>query len=178
MESLLSSPIIARVVSNDDVDGSKSVESFNAMKNANDKGNGDGQRSRGVFTASVSETVRPIVDVSERGEEQILQKIATSSRRSSSVDCCGDSHARATTVSQIDKGLSSINTMRQPTYNDDSDFYYRSRPSSYVNRQFGPGDVINQEYYVLKTNYERRMSSLSMGSAKPSRRERYLSGEE
>jgi hypothetical protein len=112
---------------------------------------------------STTESVR-LVDDSELGQRR-TRKVT-----SRSYDC--DSHARATTVSQIEKGFS-VDTMRQPTY-DDSDY----RPRQY--KPSGPFDVAHQDYYVHQkySKVERRMSSLSMGSAKASRRERYLSTEE
>jgi hypothetical protein len=114
-------------------------------------------------TFVTTESVR-LVDVSEQGEG--------GTRKVASRNCDCESNAKATTVSQIDKGFS-VDTMRQPTYDDSDCQMGQSKPT-------GPFDVIHHEYYVHQRNckIERRMSSLSMGSAKASRRERYLSSEE
>jgi hypothetical protein len=112
---------------------------------------------------ATTESMRPI-DVSERGDEQGGRTF-----NSRIYDC--DSQAKSTTVSQIlDKGFP-VGTLGQST------LLTQQAPH---NKQSGPFDSINQDYYVHPKicKKERRMSSLSMGSARASSRERYLSVEE
>ena len=116
------------------------------------------------LAGATAESVQPI-DVSERCDH------VRSNLHSRSLDC--DSHAKATTVSQIDKGYS-VGTLEQRTV-DDTDV-----PQSRSCKEMDPLDSIHQEYYVHPkiSVKERRMSSLSMGSARASRRDRYLRADE
>ena len=146
---------IARVVSHDE----KTSESIEGTSNQWIRD------PRSEYGACVTtESARPI-DVSER-DEQGRRKFV-----SRSFDC--DSHAKATTVSQIDKCYSD-GTIGQPTLDD-----FEARQARGC-KQPGPLDSIHHEYYVHPklSKKERRMSSLSMGSARASRRDRYLSVEE
>ena len=120
---------------------------------------GDQRSVDGVGAATLS--VRPI-DVSERDDEQ-----GSRTFHSRGYDC--NSQDEAPTESQtIDKGYS-VGTL------DCNDIQQTSS-----SKQPGPFDSTNQEYYVHPKlcKKERRMSSLSMGSARASSRERYLSVEE
>ena len=112
---------------------------------------------------ATTESVRRI-DVSERDDEHGKFNLR-------SCDC--DSQAKATTVSHIDKG-SSVETLGQTA------LYDKDLQQARYRKQMGPFDSINQDYYVHRKlcKKERRMSSLSMGSARASSRERYLSIEE
>lgn len=150
-----SSSVIARVVSHDE-------KTFEITEDTSYQWVRDQRSVDGACVAT--ESVRPI-DVSERDDQENRKS------NSRSYDC--ESHAKATTVSQIDKGYS-VGTVGQPTL-DDNDI----RQARYC-KQPGLLDAIHQEYYVHPKlcKKERRMSSLSMGSARASRRERYLSVEE
>ena len=150
-----SSSVIARVVSHDEkMSETTEGASYQWIRD-----------QRSVDAECVTpESMRPI-EISERDEKENNKSF------SRSYDC--DSHAKATTVSQIDKGYS-VGTVGQPTI-DDNDV----RQALYC-KQPGLIDSTHQEYYVHPklSKKERRMSSLSMGSARASRRERYLSVEE
>jgi hypothetical protein len=146
--------VVVRVISHDD----KASEAPDAASNL---WNGDQQSV--AEAGSTTESVRPI-DVSERDDEQGSRNL-----HSRIFDC--ESHAKATTVSQIiDKGFS-VGTLGQST------LLMQEAPHG---KRAGPFGSINQEYYVHPKlcKKERRMSSLSMGSARASSRERYLSVEE
>lgn len=148
--------MVLRVVSHDD----KMSEALDATSNLWV----GGQHSTDEACAA-TESVRPI-DVSERDDEQDCGKFI-----SRSYDC--ESHAKATTVSQIEK-VCSVATVGQPSTDDKGVQQLR------YYKQQGPFDSIHHEYYVHPKicKKERRMSSLSMGSARASSRERYLSVEE
>jgi hypothetical protein len=132
---------------------------------SNDVADGPWSGDQLSLAGATTESVQPI-DVTERCDH------VRSNLYSRSLDC--DSHAKATTVSQIDKGYS-VGTLGQRTV-DDTDI-----PQSRSCKEPDPLDSIHQEYYVhpkLFSVKERRMSSLSMGSARASRRDRYLRADE
>ncbi len=131
---------------------------------SNDVADGPWSGDQLSFAGATDESVQPI-DFSERYEHE------RSNLYSRSLDC--DSHAKATTVSQIDKGYS-VGAHGQPTV--DGTDAQQSRSS----KEPDPLDSIHHEYYVHPklSVKERRMSSLSMGSARASRRDRYLKADE
>jgi hypothetical protein len=156
--SMKSPQVISQVIS---LDESQSMHSTHGESNPC----GEVQLSSTDVKSTHAESVHSF-DSYERGEQRCKKQSLHS------YDC--DSHAKVTTVSHIDKGHSYVDTICQPTLDD------TEAQRAPTGKSVEPFDATHQEYYVHQKHCskERRMSSLSMGSARASSRDRFLSLEQ
>jgi hypothetical protein len=117
----------------------------------------------------------PLIEISQRGE-QLSTAEDKVHLQSSSVDGQSQEPPGVTMVSHRDTTVQSTNAA------DDSDTHGRLYSKPPMGLSVAAFETFRQDYYILpkRCKKERRMSSLSMGSAKASRshRDRYVNLEE